>query len=100
MREHVEMFLERELDEQKPSTVATRFRSLRLFWRWCVEESEVQASPMERMRPPTIPESPVPVIPEADLRNSLSPAKARASQSDATSLSSGSRSIRGSAVLS
>jgi site-specific recombinase XerD len=70
-REHVEMFLERELAEHKPATAATRFRSLRLFWRWCTEEGEVKASPMERMRPPAVPESPVPVIPELDLRKLL-----------------------------
>src|SRR5688572_18960883 len=55
-REHVEMFLEGELARHKPSTAATRFRSLRLFWRGCVEEGEVKASPMERMRPPAVPE--------------------------------------------
>jgi site-specific recombinase XerD len=70
-REHIEMFLERELAAHKPATAATRFRSLRLFWRWCVEEGEVKASPMERMRPPAIPEAPVRVIPEADLRKLL-----------------------------
>jgi len=32
-REHIEMFLERQLADHKPSTAATRFRSLRLFWR-------------------------------------------------------------------
>jgi site-specific recombinase XerC len=56
-REHIEMFLERQLAAHKPSTAATRFRSLRLFWRWCVEEGEVKASPMARMRPPAIPET-------------------------------------------
>ena len=70
-REHVEMFLERELGIQRPSTAATRFRSLRLFWRWCVEEGELKASPMAPMRPPAIPESPVPVIPEQDLKKLL-----------------------------
>jgi site-specific recombinase XerC len=39
-----------------------------LFWRWCVEEGEVKASPMARMRPPAIPETPVPVIAEEDLK--------------------------------
>jgi site-specific recombinase XerD len=42
-REHVEMFLERELAEHKPATAATRFRSLRLFWRWCTEAQEASA---------------------------------------------------------
>jgi site-specific recombinase XerD len=70
-REHVEMFLERELREHKPSTAATRFRSLRLFWRWCVEEGEMDVSPMARMRPPAVPEVPIPVIPEHDLKKLL-----------------------------
>jgi hypothetical protein len=59
-REHIEMFLERQLADHRPSTAATRFRSLRLFWRWCVEEGEVKASPMARTHPPAIPETPVP----------------------------------------
>jgi site-specific recombinase XerD len=70
-REHIEMFLERQLAAHKPSTAATRFRSLRLFWRWCVEEGEVKGSPMVRMRPPAIPEAPVPVIAEEDLKKLL-----------------------------
>lgn len=70
-REHIEMFLERQLAEHRPSTAATRFRSLRLFWRWCVEEGELKASPMVRMRPPAIPEAPVPVIAEEDLKKLL-----------------------------
>lgn len=67
-REHIEMFLERQLTDHKPSTAATRFRSLRLFWRWCVEEGELRTSPMARMRPPAIPEVPVPVLSAEDLK--------------------------------
>lgn len=70
-REHIEMFLERQLAAHKPSTAATRFRSLRLFWRWCVDEGEVKASPMALMRPPAIPETPVPVVAQEDLKKLL-----------------------------
>jgi hypothetical protein len=41
-REHVEI-LERELAEHKPATATTRFRSLRLFWRWCTDAQEASA---------------------------------------------------------
>src|SRR5205814_1605558 len=70
-REHLEMFFEAQLAKHKPATAATRFRSLRLFWRWCLEEGEIKKSPIERMRPPTIPESTVPILSEADLRKLL-----------------------------
>jgi site-specific recombinase XerD len=70
-REHLEMFFETQLSKHKPATVATRFRSLRIFWQWCLEEGEVKKSPIERMHPPTIPESPTAVLSEADLRKLL-----------------------------
>jgi site-specific recombinase XerD len=43
--------------------------------RWLLDEEEIDRSPMERMRPPIVPEKPVPVLTEAQLRALLASAK-------------------------
>lgn len=64
-REHVEAFLV-SLQEsgRSPATVNNRYRSLQAFFRWLAEEDELRESPMARMRPPKVPERPVPVLRE------------------------------------
>lgn len=51
----------------KPATVDTRFRGVRRFFSWLEEEGELQDSPMLRMKPPRVPESPVPVLESAQI---------------------------------
>ena len=51
-----------------PSTVSIDFRVHRVFLRWCVEEGEMTASPMDRMRQPRVPITPVPTMTDEDLR--------------------------------
>jgi len=46
----------------KPTTRAHAFRSLQQFWRWLVEEGEIDESPMRNMKPPHIPEEPPPIL--------------------------------------
>jgi site-specific recombinase XerD len=53
-REHVEAFIGDLLAAWKPTTAANRYKSLRVFFNWCVEEGEITASPMARMRPPSL----------------------------------------------
>lgn len=67
-REHIEAFIGDLLVKWKPSTAANRFRALQSFFRFLVDEDEIPVSPMERMSPPRIPEVPVPVLTEADLK--------------------------------
>jgi site-specific recombinase XerD len=67
-REHVEAFVEDVLGRFSASTAANRYRSLQQLFRWLLDEGEVERSPMERMRPPRVPEQPVPVLPEEALR--------------------------------
>jgi integrase/recombinase XerC len=43
--------------------------------RWLLDEEEIDRSPMERMRPPIVPEKRVPVLTEAQLRALLASAK-------------------------
>jgi site-specific recombinase XerD len=70
-REHVEAFIVDQLERWTPSTAATRFRCLQQFFKWLREEGEVPRSPMENMRPPTVPEVPVPVVRDDDLAKLL-----------------------------
>src|SRR3712207_6340526 len=52
----------------KPATCALNFRALQQFFGWLVREEEIDHSPMDRMRPPSVPEQPVPVLTEEQLR--------------------------------
>ncbi|HEX2041398.1 MAG TPA: tyrosine-type recombinase/integrase [Acidimicrobiales bacterium] len=70
-REHVEAFIEDQLARWTPSTAASRYRYVQQFFRWLEDEGEVPASPMARMKPPAVPEEPVPVLRDDDVRRLL-----------------------------
>jgi site-specific recombinase XerD len=72
-REHIEsyvLYLQRdapgrkqtERPGQQPATVSIAFRTLRAFFRWCVEEDLLPRSPMEKMRGPSVPEEPAAIL--------------------------------------
>jgi site-specific recombinase XerD len=67
-REHVEAYVQELLDNRSPATANQRYRSLQQFFKWLVEEGEIRDNPMAHMRPPTIPEQPVPVVSEDGLK--------------------------------
>jgi len=68
-REHVEAFIVSLQDAgQRPATVSVAYRSLQPFFRWALGENEIETSPMERMRPPIVPEEPPAVLREAELK--------------------------------
>jgi site-specific recombinase XerD len=70
-REHVESYIADRRDRVKPTTLSVEFRALQQFWKWALEEEEVDRSPMERMKPPRVPDSPVPVVSVEDFRKLL-----------------------------
>ncbi len=70
-REHVELDIAARRDQVKPATLSIEFRALQQFWRWALEEEEIDRSPMERMQAPRVPESPVPVVSIDDFRRLL-----------------------------
>jgi site-specific recombinase XerD len=76
-REHVEAFIVSELQRTAPASAATRYRSLQRLFAWLDEEGEINASPMAKMRPPIIPEQPVPVLPDAQIKRLLDSCSAR-----------------------
>jgi site-specific recombinase XerD len=67
----IEDFLGALLARYKPGTAANRYRSLRVFYHWLEDEGEIPANPMARLKPPAVPEQPVPVLDEAALHRLL-----------------------------
>jgi site-specific recombinase XerD len=70
-REHVEAFVSDLLERRAPATAHNRFRGCQAFFTWLLEEGEVRTSPMARMKPPRLPEAPVPILRDAELRKLL-----------------------------
>jgi site-specific recombinase XerD len=70
-RADLEAFLGDLLRRRAPATAATRYKVLRILYRWLEEEEEIEANPMARMKPPIVPEQPVPVVPDDGLRRLL-----------------------------
>jgi site-specific recombinase XerD len=73
-RENVETWIETQLAAHSPATANQRFRSLQQLFKWMVEEGEITTSPMERMRQPNVPDVPVPVLSEDELKRLLAAA--------------------------
>ncbi|MCX2729396.1 phage integrase N-terminal SAM-like domain-containing protein [Saccharopolyspora sp. NFXS83] len=56
------------LETRKPATANGRFRALQQWFHFLVDEDEITESPMQRMKPPQIPEVLVPVVPLATVK--------------------------------
>ena len=67
-RGHIEAWLVDLADRgQAPATASNRYRSLHSFFAWLVDEDELAHSPMERMRPPHVPEQPPAILRDDEL---------------------------------
>jgi site-specific recombinase XerD len=51
-----------------PSTAATYHKVLKLLYAWLVEEEEIPADPMRRMKRPIVPDKQVPIVPTDGLK--------------------------------
>ncbi|MEU0691927.1 tyrosine-type recombinase/integrase [Streptomyces uncialis] len=67
-REHVEAYITATMKRTSASNANQHFRSLKTMFNWLVDEEEIDRSPMRTMKPPTVPEVEVPIIPEDALR--------------------------------
>jgi site-specific recombinase XerD len=77
-REHIEAYEAALFDRGcKANTVAGAHRFLQAFFKWAVEEREIQVSPLANMKPPRVPESQIPVPAEDDLRKLLAACEGR-----------------------
>lgn len=67
-KEHVEGFLAQLNETRSPATANNRFRVLKTFFSYCVDEGELKHSPLERIAPPRVPDKPVPIIADDAIR--------------------------------
>lgn len=70
-RHEVEAFIADQLDKHKPTTAAVRYRALRRFYNWAVDEEIIDRSPMAKMQQPAVPEPETPVLTDAELTRLL-----------------------------
>jgi len=61
-REHIQAFIADQLARWKPATAHNRYRGLHAFFKGAVAEGDLEASPMNGMRPPQLPEQPIDVV--------------------------------------
>ena len=62
-------FIADQASRNSEATALVRFKSLQQFFRHCVEEDELEVSPMAGMRAPKVEPPPVPVVSDAVLRS-------------------------------
>jgi site-specific recombinase XerD len=67
-RADLEAFMGDVLARRSPSTAATYYKVLKLVYAWLLDEQELDADPMARMRPPIVPAKPVPIVPAEGLK--------------------------------
>ncbi len=70
-REHVEAWVAHLVETRAAATASKRYAAARVFFGWCLEEGEITDSPMRNMKPPPIPETPVPIVDEEAIRKLL-----------------------------
>lgn len=76
-REHVEAYIAATIKRTSPANAHQHFRALKTFFNWLIDEEELDRSPMRTMKPPQVPETEVPVIPEEDLSRLFKTCKGR-----------------------
>ena len=53
------------MDSGRPfATASTRYKQLQALYRRLEDEEEIAVNPMARMKPPMVPDKPIPVVPE------------------------------------
>lgn len=70
-RVHVQAFLAHLLDTRSPATAAQRYASLRVFFGWAVDEGERDDSPLDKVKKPTVPDKPMRIPTDAEVRSVL-----------------------------
>jgi site-specific recombinase XerD len=67
-RADLEAFMADVLACRAPSTAATYYKVLKVLYAWLLDEQEIETDPMARMKPPTVPAKPVPIVPADGLK--------------------------------
>jgi len=93
-RTHIEAYIVSIQEAgQRPAAVSIAYRSLQPFFRWAIEEGEIASSPMARMKPPVVPETPPPVLRPEELNAILDACAGSDFESRRDMASSGSSSL-------
>ena len=74
-REHLEAWIADMLERNQAGTVSIAFRSVRPFFRWLVDEDEIDRSPMDKMKTPTPPMNPPAVLKDDEIAKLLAVCK-------------------------
>jgi site-specific recombinase XerD len=74
---HIQEYLAELIERTSAGNTHTNYRGLRTFWKWMVLEDEIEHSPMDRTKPPQVPEKPVPVIVDDEIKALLEVCKGR-----------------------
>ena len=61
---------------KEPATVANRVRSLKQFFKWAIVDQLIEVDPMTGFKTPGIPEKPIPIVSEDDLKALLNTCRA------------------------
>ena len=67
-RNDVRAFAVSLMAHKEPATVANRVRSLKQFFKWAVVDQLIEVDPMIGFATPRIPEKPIPIVSEDDLK--------------------------------
>ncbi len=67
-RGHISEWMNKIMEDWTAATASTKYRAVQLFFRYLVEETEIEVPPLLHMSPPRVPVRPVPVISEHDLK--------------------------------
>ena len=70
-------FLAHLLDTRAPATAAQRYASLNVYFRWCVDEGELDGNPLDGVRKPAVPSKPMRIPTDAEVRAVLATADGR-----------------------
>lgn len=65
---HIRAFIVDLVDRTSPGNAHTNYRALRTFFNWLVIEEEIDRTPMDRTKPPIVPEKPIPVITDQSVK--------------------------------
>jgi len=77
-RDHVEAFIERLVQTKAPATANNRYRALTALFNFLIDFGEIPVSPMAKMHPPKVPDVPVPVLSDDELRRLLAACEGKA----------------------
>ncbi len=76
-REHIESWMAEQRERVAPASQSLRYRALVQFWKWAVDEDEIERSPMEKMKAPRVPDKQVPIVEADDFRKLLRAAEGK-----------------------